>query len=71
MAEESSTPDLVELALRAAESGARGDLDAVMSLFADDAVWDLAAAGLGTFAGSAAIRGFLEDWGGSFEDLEI
>jgi hypothetical protein len=27
--------------------------------------------GVGTFKGRAAIRGFLEDWLGSYEDYEI
>jgi ketosteroid isomerase-like protein len=46
----------------------RGDLDGVMSLFAADAVYDMSAAGLETFEGAEAIRGFIEDWHRSWED---
>jgi hypothetical protein len=44
--EESTTPDPVRLARRGSEAMSRGDLDAVMSLFAADAV-DYASAGNG------------------------
>jgi ketosteroid isomerase-like protein len=46
----------------------RGDLDAVMRLFAADAVYDLSDAGLETFEGAEAIRRFVEDWRRSWED---
>jgi len=46
----------------------RGDLDGVMSVFADDAVYDMSAAGLETFEGAEAIRGFMGDWRRSWED---
>ena len=46
----------------------RGDFDGVMSLFAADAVYDASAAGLGTFEGAKAVRGFVEDWRRSWED---
>ncbi|HEY2181761.1 MAG TPA: hypothetical protein VGH09_08840 [Solirubrobacteraceae bacterium] len=39
-----------------------------MSLFAADAVYDMSAAGLETFEGTEAIRGFVEDWGRNWED---
>jgi len=66
--EESTTPDLVRLARQGYEAMSRGDLDAVMSLFAADAVYDASAAGLGTFEGADAVRGFVEDWRRSWED---
>jgi ketosteroid isomerase-like protein len=66
--EESTTPDLVRLARQGYEAMSRGDLDAVMSLFAADAVYDASAAGLGTFEGAEAVRGFVEDWRRSWED---
>ena len=47
-----------------------GDLDGVMSLFAADAVYDASAAGLGTFEGAEAVRGFVEDWRRSWEDYQ-
>ena len=68
MPEESTTPDLVRLARQGYEAMSRGDLDAVMSLFAPDAVYDASDAGLGTFEGEEAIRGFVEDWRRSWED---
>jgi ketosteroid isomerase-like protein len=68
MAEESTTPDLVGLARLGYEAMSRGDLDAVMRLFAADAVYDLSDAGLETFEGAEAIRRFVEDWRRSWED---
>jgi len=68
MSQEPRTSDLVELTHRQFEAGSRGDLDAVLSLCAPDAVWE--AASLGTsFEGVAAIRGFLEDWLGAYEEF--
>ena len=68
MSEKPPTPDLVRLARQAYEAVIRGDFDAVMSLFAADAVYDLSDAGLGTFEGEEAIRSFFEDWHGSWEE---
>ncbi len=68
MIEESTTPDLVRIARQAYEAVSRGDFDAVMSLFAADAVYDLSEAGLGIFEGKEAIRGFIEDWHRSWEE---
>jgi ketosteroid isomerase-like protein len=59
--------DLVRLARHAYEAVSRGDFDAVMSLFAADAVYDLSTAGLGTLVGKQAIRQFFEDWHASWE----
>jgi ketosteroid isomerase-like protein len=70
MPEESTTPDPVELTRLAFEAVNRRDLDAVMSFFAPDAVSDGRAAG-GRFEGRAAIRGFLEEWFGSFAELRM
>ena len=69
MSEESTTPDLFELLRRADEAAERRDWDAVMSIFAPDAVWDIRE--LGVFEGRAAIRGFLEDWFAAYEDHHI
>ena len=71
MAEESTTPDLVSLRGRVTKPPGRGDLDGVMSVFADDAVYDMSDAGLGTFEGEEAIRRFLEDWHRSWEDYQF
>ncbi len=71
MSEESTTPDLVELVREAVGAGSSRDLDTLMSFFAPNAVWDLSPMGIGTFEGPTAIRSFLEDWLGSYDDFEI
>jgi ketosteroid isomerase-like protein len=68
MPEESTTPDPAELTRRAFEAVNRRDIDAVMSFFAPDAVLDGRAVG-GLYEGRAAIRGFLDDWLGSFAEV--
>jgi ketosteroid isomerase-like protein len=67
-AEQSTTLDLVRLARQRYKDMSRGDLDGVMSLFAADAVYDMSAAGLETFEGTEAVRGFIEGWHQSWED---
>ena len=66
MAEASTTPDPVELTRLAFEAVNQGDIDAVMSFFAPDAVLDGRVENL---FGRAAIRGFLEEWFGFFAEL--
>ena len=70
MPEESTTSDLVELVRRQFEAGNRRDLDAVTSSFAPDAVMDGRALG-DHFEGRTAIRSFIEDWFGAYEELEF
>ena len=70
MPEEAKTPDLVELTRVAFEAANRRDLDAVISFYASDAVFDGRLGG-DTFEGRAAVRGFLEDWFGGYEELEF
>ena len=41
-----------------------------MSFYGPDAVWDLSPGGLGVFRGRAAIRESMEDWFGSFDEIE-
>ena len=67
MAEESTTPDLVELVRRSVQAASDRDLDWVLTLYAPDAVWDMSPLGMGTFEGIEAIRGFMEDWLGAYE----
>jgi len=67
MPEESTTPDLVELARRATEAANRRDFDVLMSLFAPDALWESPPLGT-SFEGRAAIRGFAEDWMGAYAE---
>jgi ketosteroid isomerase-like protein len=69
MSEETTTPGPVELTRLAFEAANRRDIDTVMSFFAPDAVvagqvWNL-------FEGRAAIRGFFDDWFGSFAELRF
>jgi ketosteroid isomerase-like protein len=70
MAEESTTPDLIELGDRLLEAANRRDLDALMSFFAPDAVRENAG-DLGTIEGEAAIRRFWQDWFASYEEFWI
>ncbi len=70
MAEESTTPDPVELVGRALAAADRRDLDAAADSFAEDATFDGRALG-DRFEGRAAIRSFLEDWFGTYEELEF
>jgi uncharacterized protein (TIGR02246 family) len=68
--QESTSPDPVELLRRAFEAANRGDLDAVASSFAEDATFD----GRGVpnhYEGRASIRSMLEEWFGSYEELEF
>jgi ketosteroid isomerase-like protein len=69
MSEESTTPDLVELTRHLYDAANRGDFDAMTSFFAPDAVW-VTDEGIGTFDGVVAIRRFVEDWQGSYEQYE-
>jgi ketosteroid isomerase-like protein len=70
MPEESTTPDLDEALRRSMEAVDRRDLDAAMTLYAPNAVWDTSPMGMGVFEGPDAIRGFFEDWWRSYQDFE-
>jgi ketosteroid isomerase-like protein len=69
MREESTTPDLVERWRQAPEAAIRRDFDAMMGIFAPDAVWEVQPLGI-SHSGAPAIRSFLEDWFSSYEDWE-
>ena len=71
MAEESPTADLAELGRQVNEAASRRDFDAMMSFFGPAPVWDLSPMGLGVYEGVAAIRGFFEDWIGSYDEIEL
>src|SRR5947209_14574955 len=68
MSEGSTTPDLVERMRDLIGALDRCDPDAVMSFFAQDAVLSAA---VGHFDGAAAIRGFVEDWLGNYEEFGV
>ena len=69
--EESTTPDAVELTRRQLEAVNRRDLDAVMTPFAADAVYDTSPSGMGVYEGHAAIRAFLKGYWDCFEELRF
>ena len=69
MSEESTTPDLVGLVRMQLEALNRRDLDGVMSSFAEDATFDGRVPD--HYEGRAAIRSMLDDWFGTYEDLEF
>jgi ketosteroid isomerase-like protein len=71
MPDESTTPDLVELARRQLEAANRHDLDAFMSVFAPDAVYDASRDGIGVYEGPPAIRELIGGWWGTFDDLRL
>jgi ketosteroid isomerase-like protein len=47
------------------------DYDAAMRFFAPDGVVDLSGTALGTYEGHAAIRAFLEEWVGAYDDFQF
>jgi ketosteroid isomerase-like protein len=65
--EESTNHDLVELVRSQVDAADSGDIDAMTSFLARDAVWDSSPMGLEVYEGGAAIRRGLEDWWGAFE----
>ena len=71
LADELATRDPVELVRQAFDAGNRHDVDAIMGFHAAEAVWDLSDQGLGTFEGVAAIRGWIEDWFGTWAGLRL
>jgi hypothetical protein len=68
MAEEFTTPDVVEFMRRGSDALNCRDLDEFLSGWAPDAVLDTGGM-MGTFKGVAVIRCFLEDWFASYEEL--
>ena len=71
MSEQPANSDVVKLVRQAFDAGNRHDVDAIMGLHAPEAVWDLSDQGLATFEGVAAIRGWVEDWFGTWADLRL
>jgi len=71
MPEESMTSDPAELTRRVFEAVNQRDFDAIMSFFAPDAVLDGRLVGGFLYEGRDAIRGFLDDWFGSFAELRM
>ena len=76
MPEESTSPDAEEAVRRIVEALNRRDLDAALSLYTRDVVFELAPLGFGVLEGGPligheALRKFLEDLTGSFEGFEF
>jgi ketosteroid isomerase-like protein len=71
MAEESTTPDLVEFVRGFWASARRSDWDAILRFYAPGAVWDMSPFGLGTYGDEAAMRGLWDDWVGAYQELEL
>ncbi len=71
MPEEARPPTALELTRQVYGALNARDFDAVMAMFGPASVWDVSRRGLGTHAGLAAIRRFLEDWFGSLESYEV
>ena len=63
------TPDQERLARRIDEAFNRGDFDAVLALYAPDAVWDASSVGWSFFEGHEEMRGLFEDWLGAYQDF--
>ena len=71
MPDESTTPDLEELARQGIDAVNRRDFDALLARYMPDAVWVAASPGIaGTFEGRDAIRGALEDAVAPYDDYE-
>ena len=70
MPEESTTPDLVERTRDLYEISNRGDIDAMMTFYAPDVVWDASPTVGNVFEGMATFRGFAQDYLAAFEDHE-
>jgi ketosteroid isomerase-like protein len=66
--DDSTTPDLVELSQRLTDAINAREIDAVIGFYAPDAVFDQPT--FGVFEGRAAIRSFIEDWFGAYDEIE-
>jgi ketosteroid isomerase-like protein len=71
VSEESTTPDLEELARRSLEAANRRDWDAAAASYAPDAVWDGSPMDGEVIEGREAIRGLFDAWFAAYEDIEI
>jgi ketosteroid isomerase-like protein len=71
MSGEFTAPGPEQAVRRRIEAANRSDYDEAVALFSGDAVWDMTAVGLGLIEGRDAIRGFFQDWQGSYEEFEM
>jgi ketosteroid isomerase-like protein len=71
VSEEPTTPDLTELVRRSVQPLNVRDYDAAMRFWAPDGVLDLSRTVLGTYEGHAAIRAYLEEAVGPYDDVQV
>jgi ketosteroid isomerase-like protein len=71
LSEQPTTPSPVESVRGLAEPANRRDFQALVSLYAPDAVLDAGPWRMGTHEGSRAIRSLFEEWMDVYEDVEI
>jgi ketosteroid isomerase-like protein len=71
MAEEPTSPELLDVDRRAIEAVGRRDFDAAVSMYRPDSVWDVSAMGMGTYHGVEAIRRELEQWTEAYETFYV
>jgi ketosteroid isomerase-like protein len=71
MSEESTTPDLEELARASLEAVNRRDFDALTTYSAPNFVYDTSPSGFGVYEGEAAIRDFITGYWDAFEELSF
>jgi len=69
--EESTSPDLAELARRQLDAVNRHDFDALLPYAAPNVVYDTTPSGFGAYQGQAAIRDFIEGYWKAFEELRF
>jgi ketosteroid isomerase-like protein len=70
MTEKPTMPDLAVLVQWLTVAGNTRDVEARMSLYAPDAVWDMSEGGVGVIEGREKIRAFFEEWLGAYEEYE-
>jgi ketosteroid isomerase-like protein len=70
MTEESTAPDLLKLGQRLTDAYNARDIDAAISLYAPNAVFEMRGT-VGVLEGRAAIGRFFEDWQGAHDEFEL
>ena len=70
MAEESETGRKANV-FRRIEDTARGDLDAALAVYSEDAVWDFSPVGLGRYVGKVNIRRLIAEWTATYDDFAM
>ena len=67
MPDESTTPDL-DLLQRSIDALNAGDIDAAVSLYASDIVWE---GRMQSFESRRALRGFIQDWLDAYDEFQF